>query len=178
MENLKAERKRFSERSGTSYSFNEQTSYQTAQDAYGRYKIYTKTDEVEVGVRGSVQADIEPANFQFAPILTAWELLPFSFVIDWLINVGQSLASIHFLTMNSHYVASGGYNVRVERRLERTIHYAYDSGFSGHQKADGYSVANYSLRIPTSVSSIPQIRVRIDAFKIADLMAILYQLLK
>lgn len=178
MENLKAERKRFSERSGTSYSFNEQTSYQTSQDAYGRYKVYTKTDEVVVGVRGSVQADIEPANFQFAPILTAWELLPFSFVIDWLINIGQSLASIHFLTMNSHYVASGGYNVRVERRLERTIHYAYDAGFSGHQKADGYAVANYSLRIPTSVSSIPQIRVRIDAFKIADLMAILYQLLK
>lgn len=174
MENMRSERKRYSERSGSSYSNNSVSTISTTPDAtYGRWLDYITTDTVIIGTRGSVQADIQPANFQFAPILTAWELMPFSFILDWLVNVGQSLAAIHFLTLNSQYVASGGLQCRVERRVERVWHSGSMTGFT---KANGYGLGVYSTRIPTSVSSIPQVRARLDAFKIADLLAIIYQL--
>lgn len=62
-----------------------------------RYTLYASADrevEVRAGVLTSIK-DISTLNvWGFDRIVeSAWELVPFSFVVDWILNVGQTLSS-------------------------------------------------------------------------------------
>lgn len=54
------------------------------------------------------------------PIAIAWELLPFSFVFDWLINISQYLSELQTAVTFNSYV-DGGYLTFVTKNSRRTI---------------------------------------------------------
>lgn len=167
-------RSRFADRTGTKHNWVEVT--QTVGYATSCDTTYTLTDTFEVGLRGSIVADISPPAFAFNPVTTAWELTRLSFVVDWIVNIGQFLESMSFLALSSSYSAAAGYYIRCERKREVT-NVAWHSGYSGERILNGESTAYAVLRLPTSVSKLPHIEVNLDWLKVGDLLALLRQAL-
>lgn len=130
-----------------------------------------------INMRGTVVADIEVPDFQFNPVTTAWEVTRLSFVVDWLLNVGQALEAASFLLAAKAYKACGGvkvdFNLSGTSSLESkgTLTSAYHSGTWGGS-------ASYVERSPMSVSAIPRIKLRLDEYKVIDLLALVRQRLR
>jgi hypothetical protein len=175
LQNFDEKRKRYSERVGRTYRSTDVVQYQTNWTSSTHY--FTQTTNWEIGVRGAVTADISPPRWSFNPITTAWELLTLSFVVDWIINVGQALEAMSFIALSSDYEAAGGYFVKAERTLvlDNTD---WNDTFSGTAGQSSFCTRTFTLRRPTSVPSTPSISVNLDLFKIADLVAIIRGLMR
>lgn len=172
---LNSERKRFSERCGSVQYWSSSTV--SGPTSNGHVLITDSlTKDYKLSLRGSVVADIEIPNFSFNPVLTAWELLKFSFVIDWFIGVGQALSALSFLTFTTNYAAAGG--MRLDCTLTHTTTVSPLPGFIINQFRRSAETKAYLIsRVPTSVSSIPQLKVKLNVSKIIDLLALLAQAL-
>lgn len=144
----------------------------------GNYdRVETGAAQYDISVRGNVIADIQPPKFSFNPITTAWELVPFSFVVDWLFNIGTALASLSFLAMSSKSVAAAGYYITLDRNYSfnlvstsSTLTWA-GSGFVEES-------ASWTHRHPASIPLLPITKLRLDVSKIIDLLAIALQQLR
>lgn len=167
------ERKRWSQRSGT------RRQWTTTTDSAYNGTYFTSTmrviDEISVSVRGSVVADIGVANLQLNPFKTAWELVPFSFVVDWFITVGSSIGAATLLTLATDLSASQGFIIEVKRQ-------AYPFGFTAINGATltnvqyyGSSEISYRVRTPCTVSIIPQFSLRLNDLKFIDLISLIIQ---
>jgi hypothetical protein len=170
--NLDEGRKRFFERVGgnTHKVSSRVDNYGT--DVYGTW-ICTTTYTDTIGLRGSVCADIEPPRLGFNPISTAWELMRLSFVIDWFLNVGQFLDSLAFLALEREYTAAGG--KVIVRKYSQTSSVSWVAGCYGTWASDSEGEATLINRIPASVSTIPLTKVRLNSYKVLDLVALVVQ---
>jgi hypothetical protein len=136
------------------------------------------TTNITYGVGGIVAADILPPRFQISPITTAYELVRLSHVVDWFVNIGQALGALHFLLLSEEHTAAKRYKVTVQKNLTITDVSPKPGITINSVYQNWHSEFNLWLRIPTTVTAIPHLKVRLDAFKIADLLALLYQILK
>lgn len=162
-------RKRFSERTGTKHTETaESTTFRT--NSVHDWDVKTQT-EYSISERGSVTADIELPKFQFNPITTSWELVKFSFIIDWFIAIGTWLESLSFLALSTNYTAAAGIKINASRRVWLT-NLVFNNGYSGVVHFDSYSKATYTVRVPQSVSLLPSVNVNLSVPKVADLWAI------
>jgi hypothetical protein len=170
--NLADERTRFSERAG-----NSSTSSSASTVSFGTPGVsdlsmsFGITETKKISLRGSVTADIDPPTFQFNPAITASELVRFSFIIDWFINVGLWLEAMSFLTFTTNYSASGGVRIDISRSCDVTS-VTFGSGQSGTAIMGSVMVASYSIRNPTSVPIVPLVNIRVDVPKFIDLWAL------
>jgi hypothetical protein len=170
----KNEPKRYAKRKGDTYSFS------VPKVTYGDFSPiaqyqYTTTDKVTVGILGSVTADVHIPQFQVNPLMTGWELIPYSFVLDWFFSVGKALAAFSFLTLQYNYTSSKGFRVDVERTFDqRLVNYqsAYRSGYF-MQQASCKAVRKY--RTPCQVPLTPHFKLRLNQFKILDLLGMVVQ---
>lgn len=177
MTEFDSERKRYSERVGTTTNYTT-TSTLKVFDWYSSAAHWVNvSDTYTIGLRGSVTADIEPPKFIFNPILTGWELLTLSFVVDWFINIGQWLESMSFRSLSSSYTAASGMHVSMVRNIYNQGT-TYKNGVSGDVNTLGLITSELTVRNPASVSNNPLIKLRLDAFKITDLLALLRQRLR
>jgi hypothetical protein len=162
-------------RQSTGHSYSEIVDSSANSTSNGIVTNFTETITATVNVRGTVIADIDVPNFQFNPLTTAWEVTRLSFVVDWLLNVGQALDATSFLLMVKNYQAAGGYRIDFDAEGSistvsvdpATTLYANYGGY----KAKGY----YEERIPTTVSVIPRLKLRLTGAKVLDLLALIYQ---
>lgn len=166
-------RTRFSERAGY-------TETSTIQDylrtPYGHFAIGGTTDDVvTVSMRGAVVADIEIPKFSFNPLLTGWEKIPFSFVLDWFINVGKTLAAISFACTQRAYTASAGYRVEINRTYHHEIVDTESSFESGVATCDAVSTGYVEVRRPCRITYTPRFILRINPLKIVDLLGLIAQ---
>lgn len=170
--NLDGERRRFSQTCGMNVASDSivDDGYQQWSTSYHSWSY--KTDYT-VSVRGTVVADISPPKFRFNPLTTAWELVRFSFVIDWFIDVGSWLESMSFLTLQQNYVAAGGLKIEATRTCVN-YDYGFRNGYSGYfNDPTSYASAEASVRSPQSVPNVPLLNVRLDIPKFLDLWALL-----
>jgi hypothetical protein len=128
-----------------------------------------------VSLAASVTADIQPPRFAFNPAVTVWELTTLSFALDWFIAVGTWLEAMSFLVLVDKYYASSGYLVKITKESVAGNFspngYGYTGNVYGYTKSEGIKKA----RVPATVPSYPQFRLNLDAWKIADLLALLVQ---
>lgn len=137
---------------------------------------YTITDTIVSSTRGSVVADIEIPALQFNAITTAWEVTKLSFVVDWLINVGQALDAIDFLVSQTNYTASVGRRVEVTRHVKTNLVPAYTGAVASVSGgSESLMTGSYSSRQPATIPVVPQFRLRLDLAKSFDLLALFYQ---
>lgn len=163
-------RSRYSERAGdtvTTYMKDVET-----KDLGNYYVDDTRSTKVEVSYRGSVTADIEVPRIQFNLIQTAWELVPLSFVVDWFYTVGKSLSAASFLAHESKYAASKGLQVELTRTYTRNISGGKASFVSGNSSWSASAHAKLVLRQPCRVPLVPHTTLRLNNFKIIDLLSI------
>lgn len=171
--NLNEGRKRFFDRVGTTISKIEtRNDPQTA--VYGNFNCLT-TYTHTIGLRGSVAADIEPPRFQLNPLSTAWELTRLSFVVDWVVNVGQFLDSLSFLALQREYTAASGMMIKTDYKQTSSVNWA--AGSSGQWFIESEGHAQLVVRIPASVSTIPLTELRLNEFKVLDLVALFIQMI-
>lgn len=144
----------------------------------GEFKLRrTQTHTCSMSMRGLVVADIKPAQYRFNLVTTAWELVPYSFVVDWFFDVGQALEALSFLTVADRHYAANGYKIE----CSSTDSYAAEdwiAGWSGDVRQDSQFKATYIARKPTFVSSLPQTKLNINTLKVIDSVALLRQLLR
>lgn len=171
IKNLNEGRKRFVERAGFTETYTTSSSYQTSR-AWGVLTANVSRT-IKVGVRGTVAADIEPPRFIFNPLITGWELTRLSFVIDWIINVGQLLESLSFIALQHNYVAAGGLSVSYE--FDQTSTSAFSGGFTGTWSYSSRGSYEYVKRTPTKVPVFPLPKLRLDGLKVLDLVALIIQ---
>lgn len=136
----------------------------------------TITDTLVVGMRGAISADFRPSPFIFNPIMSAWELLRFSFIIDWVVNIGAVIASLSFVAFTDDYTASAGRKISLRRVVTSSVDWnnqGSNSGWTGTLSNSSSFLCEVSRRDPTSVPLQPLPKVRLDWKKIFDLIAIL-----
>jgi hypothetical protein len=163
-------RDRYSERAGAKFrdlqsSFTSFTSEDFDGDDVTSY-------EVVISLRGSVTADIKPARFRVNPLAAGWELTKLSFVVDWLLGVGTAIDAASFLFFETDYSASSGYKVEVTKTRQFTNIVSNNIGTLGYLAK---SKATLLHRAPSSVSFIPQLKLKLDTAKVLDLVALVWQ---
>jgi hypothetical protein len=169
-------RKRLSEQVGdTQYT----SSYSLAhvyEYTEGRLEVFYY-DFVTIGTRGNVIADFGGKNaFQINPLVTAWEIVPLSFLIDWLIDIGSQIQAASFLLNNPDYVASYGYRIDYEREISSL--FTPNPGFTSNTYEEGHGKGYLEVRQPTTVSLLPPTPLKLDALRGLDIVALMRQRLR
>jgi hypothetical protein len=169
-------RTRYSEKAGdTSVS----TEYKDSVYTSVSYDLLVKkVIRTEVGIRGSVVADIEVPKLIINPVTTLWELTTLSFVVDWFLTVGKSLEAASFLATQTDYSAAAGYRVRVERTLSTELMKLKSTCVASTIWQESQCVASLVVRQPCAIPIIPHLALRLNSSKIIDLLAIIVQRVK
>jgi hypothetical protein len=123
-------------------------------------------------VRGAVSARISPPRFSIDPLKTAWELTRLSFVLDWVINVGNAIDAFRFLNASVAHTSSYG----VHRTLTGTVGPENVEAAEDRELSVSYSgtcICESSVRIPAEISSLPLLTHRMITPEMSlDLMAL------
>lgn len=166
-------RTRFSEQAGHHYTDSQTSVYQNEFGAYHYER--TVHDYVKVSLRGSVTADAEIPAFQFNLLQSGWELIPFSFVIDWFYGIGKAIAAASFLSCQTAFSASSGYRVELTRTFEGRITEGKSTFISGTFDTGGVTEAVLEVRTPCRIPTHPHWRARLNPAKIIDMLALVAQ---
>lgn len=109
------------------------------------------------------------------PFVTGWEVVPFSFIVDWFFSVGDMLTAFSpFATGTLRYATLGTTKLQVDRYVTQVIPspgYQVLEGGSGPVSAT-YTEETFQRTIPTGINPTVEFRVNLDAYKIADLVAL------
>lgn len=143
-----------------------------------------RTTHLEVNIRAGIlcDVDISPMNIWGVdqPLETLWEITPFSFIIDWFINVGDTLAA---WTPDAGVTQLASW-VTVETNITQTNR----SGSCTNINPSGRDyIANFfnwggskaavsrkiSRTINPPLSAYPRVSLRLDVLKLVDLGIIL-----
>lgn len=153
-------------------------SYGTRDMIDGNYGGLSVTETIEISYRGIARGSVKPPSFGGDLAITAWEIVPFSFVIDWFINIGQKIA---LLSLDMDPDVSSHYGVHVTAKATSVSSLA-----SGASPATGYRftknealatvTATYVDRKLYTPSVLPSFRINLDEFKVADIIALIIQL--
>lgn len=166
-------RKRYKDRCGDNWSSETSEIVRTYNFSSADWKVRRVTT-VELSARGSVVADIEPPRIAVNPITTAWELIPYSFVIDWFVQVGKYLESMSFLTISRKHYAAAGWLVKSTKQLSYEDINAHTDHVCNHTN-QSVGNAKLNVRAPSTVQSLPSFNVNLDVFKVMDLVALIWQ---
>lgn len=133
-------------------------------------------ERIRVSLRGNIVASIEPPRFKLNLVSTAWETLTLSFIVDWVIQVGDWIESMRFLTMATKYTAASGVLVELERTItldgafKTSADWVIQGEFSFQRTSEGRLVT----RTPTIVPFHPHFTSgTIGVSQVLDLMALL-----
>lgn len=74
------------------------------------YRIKYNIDST-ISYRGTVSADFQPNQWRFDLLNTAWELVPYSFVVDWFLAVGEWINAMYFAQLKPQFEAAQGINL-------------------------------------------------------------------
>lgn len=176
LKRLDEKRSRYSKCSRDIDSWTQSTNAQWQGTHAGTSFQFTSEGSTDISVAavGTVNADITVPAFQFNPVVTAWELIPYSFVFDWFLDVGQALSALSFLALSKRYAASWGCLITAKEETSFTG-YSIKPGVTGTASGSVSRESNIRIRVPCSVPISPQRAFKINTAKIVDLVSLLIQ---
>jgi len=156
----------------------------TALGAGGETITVARSWSATTEVRAGVLCDIETSRTSVWGldqwIETAWEIVPFSFILDWFVNVGDTIAA---------WTPSAGIRERASWASVETTAVAqnslvsmehigghssfnYDCGISHLGQKKSHKATYKSRIVNPTLSTYPHINVNLDVFKLTDLAII------
>lgn len=127
---------------------------------------------IGVSGRATVVSKIRPPKMLTSPLVTGWELIPYSFVIDWLLSIGNSLRAMAAASVHKDMVT--GIGVLVTIQATGSGSWTATRGIANLSYTSVYS-EDRTWRTPQSVSFTPRFKLRFDAYKALDLLAMICQ---
>lgn len=97
----------WTKKTGYSYDDQDDGNIHTVNWVAGSFSFF-RTRQTHTSIRGAVAVKIRPNRFIVDPLQTGWEVIPYSFVVDWVYNVGQALAVRRLMASTSGTTASYG----------------------------------------------------------------------
>jgi hypothetical protein len=174
LSSLDEQRTRFSDRVGWSQHIMNSTD-SVFNGGGGVYCNMNFTDTIEVSTRGAITADINPPKFRFNPVITGWELVKFSFIVDWFIQIGQWLEALSFLALVSDYTAAGGTYISFKREATSSgPYFTSPTTYLDVEAGTMTAVLKVTTRTPQQVALHPFASIKLDAGKVLDLAALFY----
>lgn len=149
----------WSERAGLSTAQQSTEVIGTASNNKLKFEL-ERTVSHQWSLRGSVTGLIKPSKFILDPYKTAWELVPYSFVLDWVYNVGIALDAMSFLRSASAWSASKGFECK------STVTYTCrdtgsHSGYTGSANCSYTYTGVRQVRAPVNtIPKLPQVTNR------------------
>lgn len=113
----------------------------------------------------------------FQPFRTAWELVPFSFVVDWFFDIGSFISAA--TPIPGVDVPASGYSIHDSWSLVQDVSVVLKPGAVGYSVTTNYSgrytkEANTYSRYPSGVS-IPRLFPRLNTLKLVDIGSLVLQ---
>lgn len=106
------------------------------------------------------------------PLTTAWELIPYSFVIDWFVSVGNAIDAMSVVLRASEIKVSNCAKI-----ICSSSGYIKTTAKNGYQRGDQLttnSVATLKSRVPGELTLLPSLNPQITPKRTADAAALLY----
>lgn len=172
---------RVKDRAGDDWSdsIDEMEFYQDASIRFEQHYVTGRT----LSVRGNVIADFLPSKVTTNLPLTAWELTRFSFVVDWFINVGRAIEAMSFVLLNDRYTASASVFFRGSQVATQEVIF-FPSGsyktdtFENFSDVQFFNEWEFKQRQPVVVPTLPRPSLNLNAFKVADLVALILKAMR
>lgn len=164
--------------SATSVSTSYTAPVQSFSEYYNAWKetsVYTR----ELSVRAAAIAEHRALvrNVLASPVTTAWELVPFSFVADWFVSVGDALRAWQVISTVGHLSTSISYKFVETGKLSVsgvTLGTGGNATTPNSYVGEATSNAKFLWRRPAHTPSlIPRVRVNLSFGKVLDLAALL-----
>lgn len=170
---LETKRTRYMQRSGHSVT-NCSTVKEYFSNPYYSYNIVSDVT-VNVSARGVVVADIEPPAFRFDPIKTSWELVKYSWIIDWFVDIGGWVDRLRFLQFASQHYAAMGYKIttHINARCEPLVNYG--KVVSNVMSSESITRGELIVRQPCAVPVLPTLGTGLNLARAIDALAVLAQ---
>lgn len=134
---------------------------------------------VTVSYRGFATSKGPRSNFEFNPVVTAYELMKFSFILDWFWDLGSKLRYLCNLTLGGPEFVSGTGQYVHGTCESRTVVGTQSNPATGYRfhfnDATATSSVKLILRQTRTPSLIPYIRPRVSGLQVVDLLALLSQ---
>jgi hypothetical protein len=177
--NLSEKRSRHQQRAGTTIRGELDNAYGVEYWGSAGTVTWKCTKRYTCSVRGNVIADIEPPVVSVNPVVTAWELIPLSFIIDWVYDIGTWLETMSFSLLAKQHFACTGYHIRLENTYEVDEIVEFP-GWWLSREGHAVQTVDYTHRVPSSVPNTPLIHTDLfqDPLKVVDLMQILRRKLR
>lgn len=142
--------------------------------------VVTTTETIKP--RLSVVMDVLIPRIWINPIQTGWELVPYSFVVDWFINVGSYLKALAISALATRGVAGSGVLYEIEKTWDfAATSYKPYGGFNwgGQWDAKRTTTASVTYRVPISAgATLPRITPNVNVSRLIDAIALLKQVFK
>lgn len=140
------------------------------------------TVEKTIHCKASYIADAYVPRMHFDPIVTAWELIPYSFVVDWFINIGDYIKALRMQSIATASVAGVGSLVTVNTSVYADVHVktgsVYGYNWSGSINYTFNSTVLHTFRTPSSATVPPSFNPRLNLERAIDAIALLRQIFK
>jgi len=178
IENFDAERRFYSERTGSSYS-DSGTQTTIVYSSGGLTCTEDITTSVDYSYRGACSLELSPAKYSFNPFVTAYELMTLSFVLDWFYDVGRSLSAYSANVIAANVTAAVGKRITITRNCSQS--WSYGTGIESGGTSSAVTAKSSLIttsRVPTEVDYSPQWQFQLNPFKFLDLLALFQKLLK
>lgn len=154
--------------------------YSSSKVTTGVRQLYTGT-VVRTGTRTYRGFALALGKFgstpEFRPFQTAWELVPFSFVVDWLFDVGSFISAVSPIPGIS--TPASGYSIREsweESRSMDVTHNPSDVDFTITGNVTGVrTITRESYTRYPSGAVTPSFYSKLDTLKIVDIGALILQ---
>jgi hypothetical protein len=137
---------------------------------------------VDVSYRAIARGKVKPPSFGGNLLTTSWELLPYSFVVDWFLDIGSKIELISSALTNPSDVSHYGIKITANSLSQSSIEEANTPANSAFVFTVNDASAEISStlvkRAPYDPSFIPNWQVNLDTYKVADIAALIYQGIK
>jgi hypothetical protein len=126
------------------------------------------------------EVSLDLPNLGFNPAVTAWELIPYSFVVDWFLDVGESIQALSpkpGFHMRNLWV-SERYVTHIESEVIDFVSTPPTAVLHGYEPQTYNGDWQLYVRRPATlsdVSYIPTFELKLNPFKVVDLLTLIIQ---